>query len=295
MIIHCPLACFSCDKIEQFERCHVDDHKGNREIGNMNLALQGLEEHSVLNEIISGKWDKYRPEVLFMPTPTTTSRSHDKDNNAWLVRFDSFLTDKESKALVELGNKLGWQPSHSYSLGNKEENLDFDLDVNNADGRPRRSSKSVFCDFITNCEKDSTFGKIMDRISNLTSLPIGNIESVEMMKYSKFGDSFGRHSDYKVHDIWKPAGPRAYSLQIFLTDVMEGGATGFPNLDWTTVAPKKGQALLWPNVYVEKGVAQGMGDKMIYETLPVVEGELVVAHVWLHAGDWKKERDADCA
>ena len=56
MLLHYPLAYYSCDKIEQFECFHVDDNKGNCQMGNMNLTFQGLKENSLLHEILSGKW-----------------------------------------------------------------------------------------------------------------------------------------------------------------------------------------------------------------------------------------------
>ena len=77
-----------------------------------------------------------------------------------------------------------------------------------------------------------------------------------------------------------------------LVDSEDGGAIGFPEIDWTFLKLKKGQALLWSNVLDSDPSRKH--PEMMNELLPVVTGESVTAKVYIHAADWRKENARGC-
>ena len=60
----------------------------------------------------------------------------------------------------------------------------------------------------------------------------------------------------------------------------EGGFYGFPSLDWLLV--EEPDILVWPNVRVEGEASLKGLSQMESEQLPVVDGELYAAYVWVH-------------
>ena len=242
-----------------------------------------LEKSKLFQEIESGIWDDYKPEILSKPTKNTLQ-------DPWVVRFDSFLSSQESDNLIQLANTIGWSDSPMDLNGDVNDLLGTDTDL------PRRVSHSSFCK--DSCDSNDAYQTLIKRIMDLTYLSNENLEHLEFMKYSKFGDSYSRHSDYQVHDEWKPAGPRMLSMLINLSETTNlGGATGFPQMDWTTVETKTGQALLWCNMMNSEDGNTVMNEshpQTIYETLPIIEGDLYNAHISMHMENWKSAYKDDC-
>lgn len=70
----------------------------------------------------------------------------------------------------------------------------------------------------------------------------------------------------------------------YLNDVEEGGGTNFPGLS-ITVQPKRGRALIWPNVMDQNPDA--MDGRTIHQVLPVIKGVKYGANAWVHQRDFK--------
>ena len=96
----------------------------------------------------------------------------------------------------------------------------------------------------------------MDRISSLVDVNVSYVEPIEMIQFQppKQPNATTRlEHNFEVSSLWKPAGPRVLSLFIFLSDFNnhdedQSGGLGFPYLDWLSIKPQKGMAVLWPNV-----------------------------------------------
>lgn len=75
-------------------------------------------------------------------------------------------------------------------------------------------------------------------------------------------------------------GPRILTFFLYLNDVEEGGETVFTNLKNVTVKPRKGRAVLWPNVYMDD--LEEVDDRTIHEARPVIKGMKYAANSWIH-------------
>lgn len=81
------------------------------------------------------------------------------------------------------------------------------------------------------------------------------------------------------------------TVLLFLDDVEVGGATRFPMLN-ITVEPKRGRAVLWPNVKNE--ALNEKDDRTIHQALPVIKGVKYAAKAWVHQRDYKTPKENGC-
>merc|ERR1712113_858884 len=81
------------------------------------------------------------------------------------------------------------------------------------------------------------------------------------------------------------AGVRILTVFLYLSDVKKGGSTIFPRIG-VKVKPKKGLAIIWPNVANENPEEVNM--LMEHEASPVKEGLKRAANLWIHLYDHKK-------
>ena len=106
-----------------------------------------------------------------------------------------------------------------------------------------------------------------------------------MLKY-EVGGLYRRHHDYVPGDFQRAQGVRIMTVFIYLNDMDEdaGGETAFPKLD-LKITPKKGKAVLWPNVYMRS--ADARDPRLDHEALPVKKGTKYAANLWVHQRDFK--------
>ena len=90
----------------------------------------------------------------------------------------------------------------------------------------------------------------------------------------------------------QPHGVRVLTFFLYLNDVESGGETRFPLLDNLTVAPKRGRAILWPNVLNES--PNEKDDRTDHEALPVLEGVKYGANAWFHQRDYQASSAKGC-
>jgi prolyl 4-hydroxylase len=78
---------------------------------------------------------------------------------------------------------------------------------------------------------------------------------------------------------------------LYLNDVEAGGGTNFPDLG-LTVLPKRGRALLWPNVLDED--PNELDLRTIHQALLVEAGVKYGANAWFHMRDFKTPDETNC-
>jgi prolyl 4-hydroxylase len=123
--------------------------------------------------------------------------------------------------------------------------------------------------------------RILNIISELTELPVSNMESIQIVKYGIGGqyklhhDFFHESEDY-AENILKNGGNRVKTALIYLNDDFEGGATEFPELNHI-VTPAKGKIVIWDNMTTNNELDYNS----IHAGLPVTSGTKYIAVVFI--------------
>jgi len=196
--------------------------------------------------------------------PTVLSR------DPWVVTFDSFLSDEETKRVIEVGGRH-WQRSQA------------------GDGvQSVRTSSTAWCPH-SGCGSDPVLQRLRQRISNLTLIPEENAEHLQVLRYEE-GQFYRRHHDQNspVTSAW---GPRLYTFFMYLNDVEQGGETHFPLLN-ISVKPRRGRAVLWPSVLDQR--PRERDDRTDHEAVAVVRGVKYAANYWLHMHDFQAPNLRGC-
>lgn len=176
------------------------------------------------------------------------------------------------------------------------------------------SGKSVLSEIRTssgmfiNKGQDEVIKAIEERIADWTFLPVENGEALQVLRY-EHGEKYEPHFDY-FHDKTNQAlgGHRVATVLMYLSNVVKGGETVFPNSQdpqvkddtWSSCAkkglsvkPEKGDALLFFSLNPEV-----VPDILsLHGSCPVIEGEKWSATKWIHVGsfDRPKPKPGVCA
>ncbi|WP_267380479.1 MULTISPECIES: 2OG-Fe(II) oxygenase [unclassified Sphingomonas] len=111
-------------------------------------------------------------------------------------------------------------------------------------------------------------------------------ETMQGQRYAP-GQHFRAHHDYFHEgeaywkDMQKVGGQRTWTAMIYLNDVIEGGATWFPQAG-IKVSPKRGLLLAWNNMRADGGP----NTLTIHEGMPVVSGVKYIVTKWFREENW---------
>ncbi|XP_073817113.1 prolyl 4-hydroxylase subunit alpha-2-like [Musca autumnalis] len=183
----------------------------------------------------------------------------------YMVIFHDVISDKEIKELQTLAKPT----LHRATV--------YNLD----DGKPivvqRRTSKfSWFEDNFSNTTK-----RINQRIRDMTGFDIEGSESLQVMNYG-LGGHYDTHYDFfnvsDTAEVVRLQGDRISTVLFYMTDVEQGGATVFPNIQ-TAVFPSKGSAVMWYNLNNKVE-----GDwRTFHAACPVIVGSKWVCNKWIRS------------
>ena len=180
----------------------------------------------------------------------------------WLQLYviDQFMTAEECDTLVGL--------SHDY----------FRPSTVTTGDRDKYFRTSSTCDLY---ETLHPLVRIVDeRIAKTLGINLAYAEVTQIQHYA-IGQEFKAHTDYfepNTPEYMKYAnfsGNRTWTFMVYLTDTPKGGGTCFVNID-KTFYPKKGQAVVWNNLYAD---GQPNHDTLHWGQ-PVEEGTKVVITKW---------------
>ena len=87
-----------------------------------------------------------------------------------------------------------------------------------------------------------------------------------------------------MFQLRQQCGVRLLTMFLYLNDVEAGGGTNFDQLN-ITVMPKRGKALLWPNVLNQNPDIVDV--RTSHQALPVESGVKYAANAWFHMRDFK--------
>lgn len=102
------------------------------------------------------------------------------------------------------------------------------------------------CDVCYIDQNDPTVFYLRNLASNMTKLPIENVEPIQIVRYNP-GGMFEFHHDCFMRDDIVRESDRKYTIIFYLNSVNVGGETLLPNLD-LSIKPVKGNALMFTNI-----------------------------------------------
>jgi prolyl 4-hydroxylase len=203
-------------------------------------------------------------------------------NGPWIVTMEDVISPQEADRLIEIGRLQGYQASGV--VGGRGADGTYEKDVNDW-----RTSATAWC--LDECSKDEHAMAVIERLSNLTGIPTGNSENLQLVKYD-VGQFYNIHHDFIDFQVQKQPGPRILTAFIYLNDVVAGGGTNFDQLNITAI-PKRGSVLLFPSVLDEDPMRQDWTTS--HQALAVQEGVKYGANFWYHLRDWEGAVKRGCA
>eukprot|EP00588_Corethron_pennatum_P016828 CAMPEP_0194310276 /NCGR_PEP_ID=MMETSP0171-20130528/7210_1 /TAXON_ID=218684 /ORGANISM="Corethron pennatum, Strain L29A3" /LENGTH=611 /DNA_ID=CAMNT_0039063817 /DNA_START=131 /DNA_END=1966 /DNA_ORIENTATION=+ len=266
MTLQCAPSCETCHLIDIKTRCPIDPEA--------KPAFHPGEMDAMFQRIADGHFDQYSPHFELKP------EKGEKDG-LWIVTFDDFLTEEECDRLIALGH--GQKYERSMDVGEVKFDGTFDTHLSTS-----RTSENAWC--TGECEKNNVTLTVLKRIENVTTVPYANYESLQILKYDE-GQFYRQHHDFIDHQSERQCGPRILTFFLYLSDVEEGGGTGFGPLK-LTVQPKRGKALLWPSALDSNLKRSDMRTQ--HEALKVIKGTKFAANAWIHLYDYQEPNKIGC-
>jgi|GEM_PF-355788 len=122
---------------------------------------------------------------------------------------------------------------------------------------------------------------IEDNIQALTGIELRFSEPIQGQWY-KPGQEFKRHFDAFSADkeTVRYYGNRPWTAMMYLNDVEEGGATGFPEIG-LSVKPEAGKLIIWENI-----CNQSILPESSHAGEPVIKGEKFILTKWFREKEW---------
>ena len=158
MKLNCSPLCQTCDLLDIETRCPWDD--------SLTDALLPGELHQMFETL--SQEDSFHVTVLSRPTAT--------ESKPWVVIIDDFVSEEECERLIEMGAVQGYERSEDVGA------LKFDGTLDSVQSKDR-TSFNAWCS--NDCYSDPVTVKVMNRISNLTGVPVENSEHLQLLRYQK--------------------------------------------------------------------------------------------------------------
>ena len=253
MIVNCPVSCDSCHLLDPKVRC-------NR--SRLNITDEPILKSGDMNRIFQDIIDKYSDQYIIDVIST----------DPWIVTFDNFLSDTEVEALID-ESEGRWE--RSTDTGERNAYGETGRVVSQS-----RTSSNAWCRH--ECESNPNVASIITKIEDITQVPRGNYESFQVLRY-EIGQKYNTHHDASVIQNNLACGLRILTFFLYLSDVEEGGETGFPNLK-VAVKPMRGKGLLWANTLNMK--PDQPDQRTMHEARPVIQGVKYAANTWIHMYDF---------
>jgi len=220
--------------------------------------------------------------VIYEPFESLSEEAQEyPDFPPWIVTLENFLSDDEAKRFIELGYELGFKRSVFYSDEPDENGMHDDNQIDDF-----RSSENTWLKY----HSDPVASNVMERISRVIGIPVNNTEDYQLLKY-EVGQYYGYHHDYHEDLLKSPCGVRILTFFLYLDDVEEGGGTHFNDLN-LTIVPKKGRAVIWPNVL--NNFPEVMEEWTFHEAMPVTKGQKFGSNIWYHQYDFQNAVEVGC-
>ncbi|XP_078436846.1 putative prolyl 4-hydroxylase 6 [Wolffia australiana] len=195
--------------------------------------------------------------------------------------YEGFLSSDECDHLIELA----------------KDKLENSTVADNETGKSVPSEVRTSSGMFLNRRQDEVVSRIERRLAIWTFLPEENGESIQVLHY-EIGQKYEPHCDYFVDKVnIARGGHRIATVLMYLSDVVKGGETVFPDSEmkffqekddtWSdcakkrnAVKPRKGDALLFFSLHLN-----ATPDILsLHGSCPVIEGQKWSATKWIHVG-----------
>ena len=265
MRVNCAPACRVCDWLDIKKRCPV------------NRTTPGLfapgDLHRMYERIVQD-FAIYQPKIHSKPSGDPQDQT--VLDGPWILTLESFLTPGEANNLIDVAQRRGLKPS----IGRVVKNTDGTYERLQAE---YRTSSSAYCH--DECYVDDVSRQFNRKIESVTGTPHSHSTFLHFLRYEE-SQFYRRHSDYvRSHHREQQHGVRVLTILVYLSDVEAGGGTHFPLLN-LTVTPKRGRALIFPNVLNAKPTSEER--RTLHEALPVEAGEKFAVSMYVHQKDYKQ-------
>ena len=190
-----------------------------------------------------------------------------------VLQLDAFATEEEVSALLRLTASAAWHHSE-LERGSSRATAAW------------RTSSSASCAACV-----ASVPTLFERAANVTRVPLANFETTQLVEYAP-QQYYKMHSDYLSEQARSPAGPRVYTLLVYLTDGAEGAggetvfkyARGPHPSGMLHVAPRRGRALLWPNTLDAEPLERE--PRGFHAGAPLRSGRKVAVNQWIRQRAW---------
>jgi len=189
-----------------------------------------------------------------------------------IIQIDDFLTDDQSELMIKLAIEQGLE--RSTTTGSMKDGK-FHRPIDDS-----RTSSNSWC--FNTCFRNPIVNQVDEMIEHISARNKKNMEHYQLLHYN-VGEQYKEHHDFIYEQSQMPQGPRQFTFFLYLNTVEEGGETYFPRLK-LKVKPKKGRAILWPNVKFDDDTS--LHPETFHAALPVIKGEKYGANKWIHRGDF---------
>ncbi len=297
MMSECSASCQVCENLlldresDIVGPCIADPKTNIFSEGDLNRMFERIVGEGDEGEIIL---PRENVNILSRPSHPPSFQGEDDDATdyvlgPWVVTLDNFLTDEECDRLIHLGSRMGYERS---SLDEEKDYDKEEIAREMAGGEDAyRTSTNTWCE--KECYNDPITRQVIEKLTNATGIPDSYSEHLQLLRYVP-GQYYKSHHDWITDAPYQPPGPRIITFFLYLNDVEEGGATRLNDLTgddggiFFDVQPKKGRALIWPNVLDEDPSV--MDHRTYHEALPVVRGKKFGANAWFHLRDYKTDK-----
>lgn len=208
------------------------------------------------------------PNLLLAPV-----KQQDEWDKPYIVRYLDIISDAEIERIKQLAKPRLRRATISNPITGVLETAHY------------RISKSAW---LTGYD-DPVVETINERIEKITGLEMDTAEELQIANYG-VGGQYEPHFDFgrkDEPDAFKELGTgnRIATWLFYMSDVMAGGATVFPDVG-AAVFPQKNTAVFWYNLF-----ASGEGDYSTrHAACPVLVGNKWVSNKWIHerGQEWRR-------
>lgn len=168
MKIECALACRSCDQLDIQNRCPLDP--------NAEDIWKPGDLNEMFHRIAYGPEASTRKVQILSEPSRENTMGQEYSPLPWVVVIDDFITDVESKRLIEVGAERGYRRSRD--VGEKQADGTF-TSVESTD----RTSTNAWCQ--EECLDDEVVQSVLGKLENLTAIPDSHSEHLQLLKYEE--------------------------------------------------------------------------------------------------------------